>query len=211
MKCSITYLICLFVTTITIKTSAQKQIDHDVLFEFNSSRIRNSQLKSLDSLLEKYRYVIEKLILYSRTDTLGSIQYNLKLAEERGAALTKYLTTNGLQNEIIKSIVYGTNNPLANNNLSEGRAKNRSTRLSILLRDDFSSGVDFIYKYLGPKPITFEISNNKEVYLRTKKGTIVKIPPYSFVNSSGKPIVGKVNVAITECYDYSNMLFSSLY
>lgn len=203
-------MIFFILTTVAIKTSAQKQIEHDVLFKFNSSRIESAELKRLDSLLEKYRYGIEKITLYNRTDTIGSIQYNLKLGDDRGAALKKYLTTNGLQNEIIKSIVYGTNNPLASNHLSEGRAKNRSTRLSILLREDFSTGVDFIYKYLGPKPVTFEISNNQEVYLRTKKGTIVKIPPYSFVNSSGKPVVGKVDVAITECYDYSSMLLSNL-
>lgn len=180
------------------------------MFKFNSSRIGRDELRSLDSLLEKYRYGIEKITLYSRTDSVGSIQYNLRLADERGAALSKYLTTNGIQNEIIKSIVYGTNKPLASNLVSEGRAKNRCTRLCISLREDFSMGVDFIYKYLGPRPVKFEISNDREVYLKTKKGTIIKITPYSFVNASGQPVVGKVDVAITECYDYSSMLLSNL-
>jgi len=52
MNCLLKYFIFLVLTMIAIKTSAQKQIEHDVFFKFNSSRIESSHLKSLDSLLQ---------------------------------------------------------------------------------------------------------------------------------------------------------------
>lgn len=77
-----------------------------------------------------------KVIIEGYTDSFGSDDSNLKLSQERSDAVTAYLQANmpALGNGRISSIGHGENNPIANNETSEGRSKNR--RIDIIIKND---------------------------------------------------------------------------
>lgn len=74
-----------------------------------------------------------KVIIAGFTDSFGSDELNLKLSQERSDAVMVYLKANmpALNDGNIRSMGYGENNPIANNETSEGRSKNR--RIDVII------------------------------------------------------------------------------
>lgn len=66
-----------------------------------------------------------KLTLYGHTDSQGSEKYNKELSRKRARAVGDYLLDNGLQFDRISWQGYGNAIPVAENNTTTGRLKNR--------------------------------------------------------------------------------------
>ncbi len=90
------------------------------------------------SILTKVQNLIKnfpesKIKVEGHTDSFGGDEMNLKLSQDRADAVKAYLMANmGLDESRIKAVGFGESNPIANNETSEGRTKNR--RIDIIIQ-----------------------------------------------------------------------------
>ena len=73
-----------------------------------------------------------KIEIEGHTDNVGSEQYNLDLSTKRADAVYNYLLNEGIRSERLSYKGYGWSKPIAGNDTSEGRAKNRRTEFRII-------------------------------------------------------------------------------
>jgi outer membrane protein OmpA-like peptidoglycan-associated protein len=74
------------------------------------------------------------IVIEGHTDSTGSADLNLRLSRERADAVAQYLIANlGMSPSRIKSVGYGKNRPIANNETAEGRALNR--RIDVVIKN----------------------------------------------------------------------------
>ena len=74
-----------------------------------------------------------KLDIGGHTDSTGKAEFNLKLSQERAAAVRTFLTEMGVPQTRIIARGYGPKQPVAPNDTPEGRSKNR--RVDILMTE----------------------------------------------------------------------------
>jgi len=79
--------------------------------------------------LKKYPENI--VVVEGYTDSTGSDAINLPLSKNRAKAVYDYLLGQNLKTYQISYVGYGSANPVADNSLEEGRAKNRRVNLNI--------------------------------------------------------------------------------
>jgi outer membrane protein OmpA-like peptidoglycan-associated protein len=120
-----------------IKETYAEEITHEVSsksyeiqFETGSSVIKPASYSTLDEIL-KSAVVAEglKLGVYGHTDNVGNDEANVKLSNERAAAVKSYLVGKGLSTERLESKGYGASKPVADNTSAEGRARNRRVQI----------------------------------------------------------------------------------
>ncbi len=110
----------------------------NIYFEFAKADLKPESLPYLDSLAEFMKeYPTMVVELGGHTDAVGSDEKNMKLSEERAAAVVKYLTEKGIPAERMTSKGYGETQPVAPNKIGKkdnpaGREKNRRTEFKVL-------------------------------------------------------------------------------
>jgi len=67
------------------------------------------------------------------TDFVGNDEYNQTLSEQRTASVRAYLVSQGIAESHISSAGYEESRPVADNNTTVGKAKNR--RVEMILRN----------------------------------------------------------------------------
>lgn len=87
--------------------------------------------------LEKiYRYMRANptmiIQIQGHTDIGSTADYNLKLSENRAKSVAEWLISKGIKQERISYKGFGNTKPIADNNTSEGRAKNRRTEFEVI-------------------------------------------------------------------------------
>lgn len=70
-----------------------------------------------------------KAIIGGHTDSQGDAQANLGLSQRRAIAVRRELMARGVTGAALKSVGYGAEQPIADNETDEGRAKNRRTTI----------------------------------------------------------------------------------
>jgi OOP family OmpA-OmpF porin len=112
-----------------IKEETKKKIAlaaKGIFFETNSDKIKESSFANLDKLAEiLIDFPDAKVVIEGHTDSDGDDAANLDLSERRAAAVKAYLSTHGIAVEKMSSAGYGETQPIADNNTSAGKAKNR--------------------------------------------------------------------------------------
>lgn len=106
---------------------------NNLFFDFNSSELKEesiSELKRLINLFENYKNL--KVEVSGHTDNIGSVNFNMKLSQDRATSVIKYLNENGGKNITYIAKGYGMTKPVANNDTDEGRRMNRRVELKIL-------------------------------------------------------------------------------
>ncbi|WP_299892121.1 OmpA family protein [uncultured Lacinutrix sp.] len=73
-----------------------------------------------------------KFHIAGHTDNTGASKSNLTLSEKRAASAKTYLIANGIDGARLTSQGYGEENPIADNNTSEGRLQNRRIEIFII-------------------------------------------------------------------------------
>jgi len=63
------------------------------------------------------------------TDSIGSVEYNLRLSDRRAATVKNYLVSQGVAASRLTTQGFGKANPVATNDTAEGRAQNRRVEL----------------------------------------------------------------------------------
>jgi outer membrane protein OmpA-like peptidoglycan-associated protein len=109
-------------------------ITQKIHFEFNKSNIRPISFPILDDVVELLNKnpSIKKVEVGGHCDWIGSDAYNQRLSEARSRAVVKYLTDKGIAADRLMAKGYGESVPIADNNTTEGRAKNRRVEFTVL-------------------------------------------------------------------------------
>ncbi|TVQ49611.1 MAG: OmpA family protein [Saprospirales bacterium] len=101
-----------------------------ILFESNrhiTDTFPDQEIEELKSILEQYPAF--SIRLEARTDSVGSPQYNLALADRRLNFVRNELIKRGVGKDRFIEFVFGEDEPLADNQSPEGRQANRSVRV----------------------------------------------------------------------------------
>ncbi|WP_295127844.1 OmpA family protein [uncultured Chitinophaga sp.] len=103
---------------------------YEIQFETGSAQIKKNSYPVLEEIL-KSAVVAEglKLGVYGHTDNVGNDQSNTELSEQRAASVKNYLLGKGLSSERVEAKGYGATKPIADNNSTEGRARNRRVQI----------------------------------------------------------------------------------
>ena len=72
-----------------------------------------------------------RLEVEGHTDNVGGDDYNQKLSEQRGVAVRDYLTQDGIASGSVTTQGFGKTKPVASNDTSAGRQKNRRVELVV--------------------------------------------------------------------------------
>lgn len=104
-----------------------------VTFDVGSYTLRPEFRATLDRVAENLRQYPDSLIdVYGHTDSTGSDAFNQTLSENRARTVANYLTTQGVAASRIRSQGYGETMPVASNDTTEGRARNRRVEIKIV-------------------------------------------------------------------------------
>jgi OmpA-OmpF porin, OOP family len=87
------------------------------------------QLDNIVALLKAYPNVDVKVGGY--TDNVGSDDANLRLSQQRAAAVTQALASNGIAANRLTAEGYGERHPVADNSSEQGRARNRRIAVKV--------------------------------------------------------------------------------
>lgn len=104
----------------------------DVTFETDSASLNSDFFSVLDSVglvLNEYKSTLVTVAGY--TDSTGTDEYNQKLSEKRATTVALYLNGRGVSQERLAAIGYGEKAPIASNDTSEGRARNRRVEITL--------------------------------------------------------------------------------
>ncbi|NNC94124.1 MAG: OmpA family protein [Chitinophagales bacterium] len=105
----------------------------NIFFDSGEYELKEASLFELDKLkrlLEENPLM--KIEIRGHTDNVGSETDNLTLSENRAAAVYKFLVDNGIGQAQVSYKGFGENEPIADNETDEGRAKNRRTEFTIM-------------------------------------------------------------------------------
>jgi len=100
------------------------------LFEFDKAIIRNT--KSIDAVVDLLMQTLSLNVnIIGHTDARGTAEYNQRLSEIRANVVAKYLQSKGVTPNRIQVHGVGEDQPVADNQTEEGRAKNRRVEFVI--------------------------------------------------------------------------------
>ena len=105
----------------------------DVHFDPAKSSIQASSFSVLEELVASMnRLAGTKIELAGHTDSDGDAAANLKLSQDRAAAIKNYLVGKGIAPNRITTVGYGESQPVADNGSEAGKAKNRRTEVRVI-------------------------------------------------------------------------------
>lgn len=108
-----------------IKMSAKS-----IQFETGKSVIAKSSYPTLDIIAELVQnYPDTKWSIDGFTDNTGNATSNFTLSEKRAAAVEDYLISKGVKAETLFAAGHGSDNPIADNSMAEGRQQNRRVEI----------------------------------------------------------------------------------
>jgi peptidoglycan-associated lipoprotein len=108
--------------------------DDKVKFGFDKTELSAEAKSALDEFAAKLRAdnIDVYIEIQGHTDNVGSDDYNLKLGEQRGEVVRRYLSLKGVPLHRMSVISYGETEPVADNSSREGRNQNRRVVLVVL-------------------------------------------------------------------------------
>jgi outer membrane protein OmpA-like peptidoglycan-associated protein len=114
-----------------LSVSAERMIQ----FAFDSSKLDKASLAQLDELASMVMDNRDAIIvLEGRTDNTGDRDYNLALGERRVEQVRRYLAVDkSIPVYRIHQVSFGAARPIAANDSAEGRQKNRSVMIMVLV------------------------------------------------------------------------------
>ncbi len=208
-KITILLLLCSF--GLSPKIHAQDDQLLTINFETAKSVLPDSTIQYL--VAQANRWEKYTIFLQGHTDDVGAADNNLKLAAARVQTIQEVLQQQGIDSSRIQTVAWGASQPIADNMMPEGRAKNR--RVEILLTANmelYKAQQDkldaLLSKLISQRGKTHVIKDpTKATTIRAKQGTIVRIPANAFDSvERGQTVVVKV----TEVYQKSDMILYNL-
>jgi len=105
----------------------------DAFFDFDKSVLKAEGKAKLDDLVGKVKGInLEVIIAVGHTDAVGADAYNQKLSVKRSDAVKAYLVSKGIEKNRVYTEGKGEKQPVADNNTSAGRSKNRRVEIEVV-------------------------------------------------------------------------------
>jgi outer membrane protein OmpA-like peptidoglycan-associated protein len=111
-----------------------------ILFDIDKSTLQpaaQENLTKLAAILNKYEDT--EVIIEGHTDNTGSNEHNMDLSIRRAQSVANYLETQNVNPTRFKSMGYGEDQPIADNETLEGRTLNRRVEIAIFANDKLKS------------------------------------------------------------------------
>jgi len=110
--------------------------ENSVNFEFNKSSLTPKAKANLDKLVTVFQeYPDTDITIFGYTDNIGSVEYNLKLSNERATSVKNYLVSKGIMGSRFTVQGMGIADPIATNDTEEGRSRNRRVEFAIVANE----------------------------------------------------------------------------
>ena len=104
----------------------------DILFAVNEATLKPETTVVLAKLAGILLIMQDlNLRVEGHTDSTGAATYNQKLSQQRADSVMDFLGRQGIATQRMKSVGYGMDRPVADNNSAEGRKKNRRVEIVI--------------------------------------------------------------------------------
>lgn len=104
----------------------------DVLFEFDSAHLTGPARSTVKDIAEVLSgYPERRVSVEGHTDSVGTVQYNIKLSEERARSVASDLSAYGVARKKITTRGLGEGDPIASNRTEAGRQRNRRVEVII--------------------------------------------------------------------------------
>ena len=87
-------------------------------------------LNSVTIVLDEFDKTV--ILVDGHTDSTGSVAFNQKLSEQRGASVGRYLESQGIDPRRIETRGFGPHQPMAGNGTAQGRELNRRVELTLV-------------------------------------------------------------------------------
>jgi outer membrane protein OmpA-like peptidoglycan-associated protein len=104
----------------------------DVLFATGKAELSTEAkiaLAKLSGIVLNYPAL--RLAIGGYTDSTGTADFNMKLAQARADSVLDYLVNQGLDSSALSAQGYGMNSPVADNSTAQGRQKNRRVEIVV--------------------------------------------------------------------------------
>jgi succinyl-CoA synthetase beta subunit len=108
-----------------LPVASAKPVGLNVEFDTASSNIRSVSNKNLDAFAKFVKESSAKGEIGGHTDNQGNPASNLKLSQDRAAAVVRYLESKGVAKGSVTAKGYGDTKPRADNGSATGRQENR--------------------------------------------------------------------------------------
>ncbi len=107
--------------------------DSGILFDFDSSSLRNEAVTNLSQLALTLEDMEDDAVLMvaGHTDSVGDEGYNLRLSERRAREAEDFLVSAGMKGSNIRAIGLGETEPVATNETDAGRQQNRRVEVAV--------------------------------------------------------------------------------
>jgi OOP family OmpA-OmpF porin len=115
------------VATMVIPGAALFAFDSAELTDDGKTQIEEYRSKVRPELAEAYAGVI-----IGHTDSTGDPDYNLGLSKRRAQSVSDYLVSTGVDEEKLRVLGRGMEDPIASNDTKEGRAENRRVEVIVI-------------------------------------------------------------------------------
>lgn len=104
----------------------------DVLFEFGSDRLTSGAVATAREIASVVQDSPGRHIaVEGHTDSVGTLEYNQRLSEDRAHAVASQLVAEGISRGRISTRGYGETKPIASNGSDSGRQRNRRVEVII--------------------------------------------------------------------------------
>ncbi len=210
-------LISLLLNGCFFQAFAQKgMLQTSIYFGSAKHSLTTESINLLNSLADSIKnYRTYKVFIKGNTDNIGDSLYNVNLSEQRVKATTEYLISKGIDTKLFATAAFGEDKPIADNLTEIGKAKNRRVDISISYMrkvpvdsSQFLPSIWELYSQTEIKPEIFSINNQRDTFLRCKKGSIVFVKSGSFrLPKSCNEIV---TLKIKESFLKSEMILDNL-
>lgn len=102
----------------------------DVLFDVGKATLAPGATRNIDQIASfMQRYPDRDAVIEGHTDSMGEDSFNLALSRERAFAVRRALVSSGVPANRLSTQGFGESLPLANNDSSTGRQKNRRVEI----------------------------------------------------------------------------------
>jgi general secretion pathway protein A len=103
-----------------------------IFFPYNSNDLTREALEALDRIaLFLQSNPDMKVSIRGYTDSVGSLTYNLSVSQFRANSIKSYLTGKGVSASHLLAVGLGPKNPIASNDIAEGRQQNRRVEIEL--------------------------------------------------------------------------------
>lgn len=106
---------------------------NNIFFEYKSSTLAQESFVELDRIVDEMEEnETMEIEIEGHTDNRGSHEYNVKLSTQRAEIVRQYLLTKKVAPNRVKSVGYGEEKPIAENETEDGRSINRRVEFTVL-------------------------------------------------------------------------------